>query len=77
MEQRKKAELIEKLQAYFEKELDYDLGQFDAGFLLDFLEKELAPHYYNQGLYDAQVIVSAKMDEVVNAIYEIEKPFSR
>ena len=31
-----KSLLIDKLQRYFIKELDQELGQFDADFLLDF-----------------------------------------
>ena len=29
-------QLVTKIQGYFAKELDQDLGQFDAEFLLDF-----------------------------------------
>ncbi|MFT5634616.1 MAG: hypothetical protein ACI89T_000042, partial [Cognaticolwellia sp.] len=48
-----KSLLIDKLQRYFHKELEQELGQFDADFLLDFFTKELGAHYYNRGLYDA------------------------
>ena len=66
--------IIGTLQGYFQSELDYELGQFDAGFLLDFLAEKLGPHFYNQGLYDAQAVLSAKLEEMENAIIEIEKP---
>ena len=46
----------------------------DAEFLLDFLSKELGPHYYNRGLYDAQAVMQKHIDAVVESIYEIEKP---
>lgn len=72
-EQGKKA-LVEKLRTYFDEELDLKLGGFEAQFLLEFLEKELGAHYYNQGLYDAQVILSQKIDTLTDAIYELEKP---
>lgn len=68
-----KNELINKLQSYFEQELDYDLGQFDADFLLDFLSKEFGKIYYNQGLFDAQAILESRIESVVEAIAEIEK----
>jgi uncharacterized protein (DUF2164 family) len=69
-----KEQLIDKLQRYFLKELDQELGQFDADFLLDFFSKELGAHFYNRGLYDAQAILTERLDSISDAIYEIEKP---
>ncbi|QBF83306.1 DUF2164 family protein [Shewanella maritima] len=43
------ARMVEKLQTYFENELNQDLGQFDAEFLLDFFAKEMGGYFYNQG----------------------------
>lgn len=68
-----KTHLLNKLQQYFEMELDYDLGQFDAEFLVDFISKELGRIYYNQGLYDAQAVLESRIETVVEAISEIEK----
>ncbi|GAA0810696.1 DUF2164 domain-containing protein [Colwellia sp. D2M02] len=73
-----KNQLVHKIQRYFNLELDQDIGQFDAEFLLDFFSKEVGCYYYNRGLFDAQVVISSKLDnvaETVNeAITEIEKP---
>lgn len=71
-----KALLIDKLQNYFEHELDQELGQFDADFLLDFFSKELGAVYYNRGLYDAQSLMSAKIDLIAEQIVELELPTS-
>lgn len=71
-----KALLIDKLQNYFERELDQELGQFDADFLLDFFSKELSAFYYNRGLYDAQSLMSAKIDLIAEQIVELELPTS-
>ena len=67
-----KALLIDKLQTYFTKEMDQDLGQFECEFLLDFISKEMGAYYYNKGLSDAQVIVSSKLDDIADAFYEME-----
>ena len=67
-------ELVKKLKNYFDKELDYDLGQFDAEFLLDFISKEIGAHYYNVGLKDAQVLVATKLDELDANIDELIQP---
>jgi len=71
-----KEQLIQKLQGYFERELDTELGQFDADFLLDFIFAEIGPTFYNQGLYDAQAILETKLESITEAISEIEKPVS-
>ena len=68
-----KARLVEKVQHYLLTELDCDAGQFDTEFLLDFLTKELKGYYYNQGLYDAQAILSNKIDHINEAISELEQ----
>jgi uncharacterized protein (DUF2164 family) len=69
-----KKALTAKLQDYFRDELDQDLRGFDAEFLLDFISKEIGGFYYNRGLYDAQAVFSSKLDNITDAIYEIEKP---
>lgn len=69
-----KNNLTDKLQNYFENELHYELEQFDAEFLLDFIAKEMGAQFYNQGLYDAQTILAGKLDDLNDAIFEIEKP---
>lgn len=68
--------LIHKLQQYFSKELDQDLAQFDADFLLDFFTKEMGNHFYNQGVYDAQQLLSEKLDDISDEMFQLEKPTS-
>jgi uncharacterized protein (DUF2164 family) len=66
--------IIRKIQLYFNEELDQEIGQFDAEFLLDFFSKEVGAYYYNRGLHDAQTILESKLESITEAIYEIEKP---
>ena len=66
--------LIGKLQDYFDAELHRELGQFEAEFLLDFIARQMGAYFYNRGLYDAQVILSDRMESIADAIYDIEKP---
>ena len=71
-------QLVIKIQSYFAKELDQDLGQFDAEFLLDFFSKEVGAYFYNRGLFDAQTVIAEKLahvsEMVDEGINEIEKP---
>ncbi len=68
-----KEQIISKLQQYFIKELDQELGQFDADFLLDFFAKEVGVYFYNRGLYDAQSILTDKLDDITDAIFQLEQ----
>ncbi len=74
LDKTQKAQLVDKLVAYFDKELEQDIGQFDAEFLLDFFSKEMGVFFYNQGLRNAQAILDQRMQLVTEAIAEQEKP---
>ena len=65
--------ITKKIQLYFSEELDREIGQFDAQFLLDFFSEEIGPYFYNRGLYDAQSILENRMESISEAMYEIEK----
>ena len=71
--------LTEKLQRYFNDELDQELGQFQAQFLLEFISEELGAYFYNRGLLDAQAILELRMDSLRETIDELQKTteFSR
>jgi uncharacterized protein (DUF2164 family) len=65
--------LARDIARHLKAELDLDVAPFEALELLDWLSGRLGPHYYNQGLTDAQVVVRAKADDVVEAIYGLER----
>lgn len=68
-----KEQIVNKLQSYFEQQLDQELGQFDAEFLLDFISKELGSYYYNQGLQDARNVLEQRLQTIDDDLYAIEK----
>jgi uncharacterized protein (DUF2164 family) len=65
--------IVKKVQLYFSEELDQEIGQFDAEFLLDFFSETVGAYFYNRGLYDAQSLLERKLDDIAEAIYELEK----
>ena len=71
-EQEKRA-IVSRIQAYFDEELEQEIGQFDAEFLLDFFAGQIGPYFYNRGLYDAQTILGARMEDISEAILQLEK----
>ena len=66
--------LTRKIQLYFNEELDQDIGQFPAQFLLEFFTEEVGPYFYNRGLTDAQAVLEARVESISEALYELEKP---
>mgnify|MGYP006089734579 FL=1 len=69
-----KASIVAKIKLYFSEELDQDIAQFDAEFLLDFFNEEVGAYHYNRGLTDAKAILVEKLETITDAFYEIEKP---
>jgi uncharacterized protein (DUF2164 family) len=69
-----KAQIVEKIKGYFERELEMEIGGFDAEFLLDFFSDKIGPYYYNRGLQDARAVIEEKLENVADALYEIEQP---
>jgi uncharacterized protein (DUF2164 family) len=65
--------ITRKIQLYFREELNQEIGQFDAQFLLDFFSGEIGPYFYNRGIYDAQSILEKRLENISEAIYELEK----
>ena len=66
--------ICRRVQRYFKEELEQEIGQFDAGFLLDFFAEEVGAYFYNRGLFDAQAVLESRLENIADAIYEIEKP---
>ncbi|PCI88999.1 MAG: hypothetical protein COB24_00535 [Hyphomicrobiales bacterium] len=69
----RKAELIFKIKAYFENELNQEIGQFDAEFLLKFFTDELGTNIYNQALWDMQSELKERFELMNDIIYQLEK----
>jgi len=66
--------LVEKIQRYFREELDQDIGQFPAEFLLKFFTEDIGPYFYNRGIFDAQAALQKRIDSIGEAIVELEVP---
>jgi uncharacterized protein (DUF2164 family) len=49
-----RAQITYKLMEYFREERDEEIGELAAGMLLDFIEREIGPVFYNRGVRDAK-----------------------
>jgi len=68
-----KEKLIPKIKMYLQDELDIEIGNFDAEFLLDFFSEEVGPYFYNRGIKDSLDMLDTRMEEVKESIYVLEK----
>ena len=68
-----KEALIPKIKMYLNDELDVEIGNFDAEFLLDFFSEEVGSYFYNRGIKDSLDMLDTRMEEVKESIYVLEK----
>ena len=61
------------IKMYLHEELGFEIGNFDAVFLLDFFSKEIGGYFYNRGISDAIDTLDARMEEVKESLYVLEK----
>ncbi|MGS4885593.1 DUF2164 domain-containing protein [Roseibium sp. MB-4] len=69
-----RARLNQQIRQYLSDELDTDIGNMEADFLIDFLTKSLGASFYNLGLKDAQALLARKMDDINDELYGMEQP---
>jgi len=71
-----KQKVIPQIQAYFQKELDQEIGPFDAEFLLDFFADKIGAFFYNRAISDVHAHLESQVESMVNDIHSLEKPTS-
>lgn len=60
----KKDEMLRLIKDYFLNERDEDLGDLAAELILDFFVENIAPEFYNQGVYDSYVFIKDKAEDL-------------
>ena len=65
--------ITRRIQDYFDGELETEIGQMQAGFLLNFFSEEIGAYHYNRGLHDAQALLLKKVDDFTDNIYALEQ----
>ena len=62
--------IVASLQRYFREELDTELSEMRAKFLLDYIQKEIAPFAYNRGVNDAERYFRTKVEDLSATCFE-------
>jgi uncharacterized protein (DUF2164 family) len=65
--------VVGEIQRYLSDELEVSIGAIPAELLLAFFTERIGPHYYNQGLSDAQAVFAKSLDTINDAIYGLEQ----
>lgn len=71
---RERQRLIPRIQHYVAEELDCDISQLAAGFLLDFFLKETGPLLYNRAIEDARTLLTQQLADIDDRLYELTQP---
>ncbi len=64
--------MVASIRRYYEQELDEEIGDLQAGFLLDFCLREICPTVYNQAIADAQAWFLGRVEDLEGSLYEPE-----
>lgn len=65
-----KESAIQSIKRFFEEEIEIEIGELQATFLLEFFEEELAPIAYNQGISDAKDFLTDKLEDLDDTCFE-------
>ena len=66
LEKEKKEEMVERIQNYFSNEREEEIGNLAATLILNFVVKELAPGFYNQGVQDAYRYMTERCEDMLS-----------
>lgn len=58
--------MVNAIKKYFSNERDEDLGDLASSLILHFIVEELAPEFYNQGVYDAQKYMRDRCEDLLS-----------
>jgi uncharacterized protein (DUF2164 family) len=65
-----KSEVVASLRRFFTEELDQDLSEMRAAFVLDYILTEIAPVAYNQGVEDARKYLASAAEDLPGVCFE-------
>ncbi len=63
-------EIVPSIQRYLREELEIEISEMRAKFLLDYILKEIAPFAYNKGVRDAEAFFRERIEDLQGACWE-------
>lgn len=65
--------MISEIQRFFYEERNEEIGLIAAENAFEFIKNHLGPHFYNEAIKDARLIVEQKMNSLEEDLYSLEK----
>ncbi|MCH7639966.1 MAG: DUF2164 domain-containing protein [Bacteroidetes bacterium] len=67
-----KQRVIAAIKPYFLEHRNEEIGDLQAGFLLEFCLKEIGPAIYNLGVHDAQTHIGRVVEDLDSVVFAVE-----
>lgn len=68
LSEEKKKNMTLAIKSYFSNERDEELGDLASSIILDFIIEELAPEFYNQGIYDSYKYMNERCEDLLSIL---------
>jgi uncharacterized protein (DUF2164 family) len=65
-------QVLASIKRYVAENLEQEIGDLQAGLLLDFFLKEIGPSIYNVAIHDAQTFMQDRLTDLEGVCYEKE-----
>lgn len=62
----KRDEMISAIKEYFYNEREEEIGDLASSLILSFIIEELAPEFYNQGVYDSYKYMNDRIEDLLS-----------
>jgi len=59
-------EMVSAIKNYFSKEREEEIGDLQAGLILDFILEKLAPEFYNQGVFHSYTYLQDMTEDLLS-----------
>ncbi|WP_296188015.1 DUF2164 domain-containing protein [Pseudomonas sp. UBA1879] len=66
-------EACQTLKRFMEDRFELSLGSFEAAEILELFTREIAPHYYNRAIFDAQALLKERFEGLESDMWSLEK----
>lgn len=68
-----KEAMVSEIQRFFYEERNEEIGNLAAENVLEFIKEHIGPHFYNEALKDARLVVEQKMTSIEDDLFALEK----
>lgn len=63
----------ERIKRFMAERFELEMGSFEALEVLELFTREIAPHYYNRAIFDAQAHLKERFESIESDLWALEK----